>query len=70
VPQQPPIRRAGPAPQANQRSAPFEGYISPDDYARYPQAVRLSPDFRKRVEASKPYWPTHFNPKQFPQANN
>jgi hypothetical protein len=67
--EQPGMRRAGPAPTPQQRTAPFEGFISPDEYARYPQSVRLTPEFRKRVEASKPYWPTTFNPHAFPQSN-
>lgn len=69
VPQTPPIRRAGPTPPAPRKNVPFEGFIAPDEYASYPQAVRLSPEFRKRVDASRPYWPTHFNPKAFPQSN-
>lgn len=68
VPQPPSMRRAGPAPTPPQKNSPFEGYISPEDYNGYPPKVRLSAKFRERVELSRPYWPTHFNPHNFPQS--
>src|SRR5262249_5668842 len=61
-----PIRRRGPAPAQPPSGSPFEGYISPDDYQRAPQAVRLTPKFRERVEQSRPYWPDTFDARRLP----
>jgi hypothetical protein len=65
----PPVRRAGPVPPANPTSAPFAGYISPQEYDRFPHRVRLTPDFQQRVAASRPYWPTTFDARQLPTGN-
>jgi len=67
--EQPGMRRAGPAPTSTQKGVPFPGFISPEEYGTFPQAVRLDPKFRERVEASRPYWPKTFRASDFPQSN-
>lgn len=65
-----PAVRRGAAPAAQHPAVPFEGYISPEEYAATPSAVRkTSKDFQQRVEASRPYWPKTISARDLPQAN-
>lgn len=45
-----------------------EGYLSPEEFLRTPVDVRHSPDFRKRVEKSRPYWPKRVPARVFAQS--
>lgn len=42
----------------DQRGAPVEGYITPEEYADTPPAIRHSEAFQKRVAISRDHWPT------------
>lgn len=55
-------RRTGPAtpPPENQGGKP-EGYVSPEEYAATPMAVRYTDEFRKRAEMSQAFWPKNIN---------
>lgn len=69
APQTDPVRRGGPVPPAKPGNVPFEGYISPEEYGRFPHAVRLTPKFQERVAASRAYWPTTFDARDLPRGN-
>jgi hypothetical protein len=46
------------------------GYVSPEEYVRTPMATRYSPEFQRRVAASRPHWPKHIDPRQLPTGNS
>lgn len=50
-------RQSGPATPVRETGAPFEGYVSPEEYANTPRDVRMSAEFRERVAKSEPHWP-------------
>jgi hypothetical protein len=50
--------------------APFSGYVSPEEYVRTPQNIRMSADFQKRVHLSKPHWPQKVRSDTFAQSTD
>lgn len=58
---------ASPANPPRNGGAPFEGYVSPEEYAHTPFEERMSPEFQKRVERSQAHWPDVVPAKAFAQ---
>lgn len=50
-----PARRTPAEPDKN--TAPFEGYVSPEEYATTPHAIRMTDAFQARVEKSRAFYP-------------
>jgi hypothetical protein len=64
----PRVRRTpGPStpPDDASRAASDPDYISPQEYLDTPHAVRHSPEFRARVDKSRPHWPTSVSATAF-----
>lgn len=63
----PPARpRRGTVPGTPPREpAKPEGFVTMEEYIATPQEVRLSPEFQKRVQKSRPYWPKIVPAKSF-----
>lgn len=59
------VRSPGPTtPPANTKAAP-SGFMSMQEYLETPREQRLSPEFQKRVEKARKFWPKQIRASSF-----